>query len=640
MSAAHDILIRLMADSSGLITGMSKATSAMSGFESRVSKVTNLVGGLSAGLGAIGLTSFVTQSINAADSLHDLAQKTGSSVEELSALRLIADQNGTSLEGVAKGFKALAKNQLEAAGGSKEMAGLLGSFGVTGDNALQALVKISDQFAAMPDGMQKAALAQKLFGKAGSDLIPILNLGSEELKKQIDWAQKHAAITTADADRADALGDKIAEMKAKASATVMAGAAGPLDAIISGLNSVLGWADEHPELASWLAMGAFGVAAAGVAAGGAVMAISAISTAVGLLIPVLTGLAAFLVANPIVAALLGVAAVGVAIYKNWDAITGAFSKGVAAIRATVKDWYKVGEDIINGLWQGIQATMRKPLDAIGELAKKLPSWAKDLLGIKSPSKVFEEIGENIGDGLVRGIAGSTADAKTAATALVEAVIVEPSGMPRTAGGKFKTAADAAAQGTGAAGGIAEYVASIKTANDAIKDMTVRAFQGMEDALVKFVTTGKLDFKSLANSIIADMVRMQIQQSITKPLASAGSAFFASMFGSAKGNVFSGPGISAYSGQVVSKPTVFPFAKGVGLMGEAGAEAIMPLTRTASGELGVKAEAGSGDVVNINFTVNAIDTQSALGIIMQHKSAIVGIVQGAFNKAGRSAPMLA
>jgi len=51
------------------------------------------------------------------------------------------------------------------------------------------------------------------------------------------------------------------------------------------------------------------------------------------------------------------------------------------------------------------------------------------------------------------------------------------------------------------------------------DLVSKSFKGMEDALTNFVMTGKLDFSSLSNSIIADMVRMQIQQSITGPLAS-------------------------------------------------------------------------------------------------------------------------
>ena len=57
-----------------------------------------------------------------------------------------------------------------------------------------------------------------------------------------------------------------------------------------------------------------------------------------------------------------------------------------------------------------------------------------------------------------------------------------------------------------------------------------AFKGMEDALTGFVTTGKMDFKSLADSIIKDMVRIAIQQSITGPLAGALGGMLGSMFG--------------------------------------------------------------------------------------------------------------
>ena len=81
----------------------------------------------------------------------------------------------------------------------------------------------------------------------------------------------------------------------------------------------------------------------------------------------------------------------------------------------------------------------------------------------------------------------------------------------------------------------------------------------------------------------------------------GGGLLGGMFGFAKGGAFNG-GVQAFaSGGVVSSPTVFPMAKGMGLMGEAGAEAIMPLTRTANGDLGVKAVGGtngSGTTVNI------------------------------------------
>lgn len=61
---------------------------------------------------------------------------------------------------------------------------------------------------------------------------------------------------------------------------------------------------------------------------------------------------------------------------------------------------------------------------------------------------------------------------------------------------------------------------------------------------------------------------------------------------AKGNVYSSPSLSAYSNQIVDRPTLFAFAKGAGIMGEAGAEAIIPLSRTANGDLGVRM---TGDV---------------------------------------------
>jgi lambda family phage tail tape measure protein len=77
----------------------------------------------------------------------------------------------------------------------------------------------------------------------------------------------------------------------------------------------------------------------------------------------------------------------------------------------------------------------------------------------------------------------------------------------------------------------------------------------------------------------------------------------SVIGSAKGNVFASQGLSAYSGQVVNKPTMFAFAHGAGLMGEAGPEAILPLQRGNDGKLGVAVQGGQGRsptyITNIN-----------------------------------------
>jgi tape measure domain-containing protein len=140
---------------------------------------------------------------------------------------------------------------------------------------------------------------------------------------------------------------------------------------------------------------------------------------------------------------------------------------------------------------------------------------------------------------------------------------------------------------------------------------VNAFKGMEDALVKFVMTGKLNFSDLARSIIADLTRMFVRFAIVKPLfhGITGGRFLES----ANGNVFdAGNKITAYArGGIVNKPTLFPMANGMGLMGEAGPEAIMPLKRGANGKLGVQSSGGVGNiVVNVDASGSSVEGDSA------------------------------
>jgi lambda family phage tail tape measure protein len=172
-------------------------------------------------------------------------------------------------------------------------------------------------------------------------------------------------------------------------------------------------------------------------------------------------------------------------------------------------------------------------------------------------------------------------------------------------------------------GLNDYAQTVTDTFSTVKTSVSGAFKGMEDALTQFVMTGKLDFKSLANSIIADMVRMAVQASITKPLAGLFSNLVGSWFGGAgsaasvssdavtlaamnpyaKGGT--PPGISAWRNQIVDKPTFF--AKG-GIMGEAGPEAIMPISKGPTGRLGVDAS-GLGTSVVVNVINNASGTQA-------------------------------
>ena len=167
-----------------------------------------------------------------------------------------------------------------------------------------------------------------------------------------------------------------------------------------------------------------------------------------------------------------------------------------------------------------------------------------------------------------------------------------------------------------------------------------AFDNASDALADFVTTGKLNFSDLANSIISDLARIAARQAIGGIVGGIAGMFSGGGWGdtivggasattgwvtNAKGNVFSGGNISDYSNSIVSRPTLFsygsqlqPFARGAGLMGEAGREAILPLARTSTGNLGVYATFEQRqlqrDMDSLKASMNTVEA-----IILSHKA---------------------
>tara|TARA_B100001093_G_scaffold142651_1_gene135101 strand:- start:10301 stop:12562 length:2262 start_codon:yes stop_codon:yes gene_type:complete len=167
-------------------------------------------------------------------------------------------------------------------------------------------------------------------------------------------------------------------------------------------------------------------------------------------------------------------------------------------------------------------------------------------------------------------------------------------------------------------GMQSYLDSISDVNKQIQDATVNAFKKMEDALVNFVMTGKLNFKDFARSLIADITRIYVRQSLITPLLGAFGLSPTPASTSAKGNIFNKDGLMKFAkGGIITEPTYFKYggAGKLGLMGEAGSpEAIMPLKRTSSGNLGVEATGGGSTnvVVNVDASGSSVegDDQSA------------------------------
>jgi phage-related protein len=116
-----------------------------------------------------------------------------------------------------------------------------------------------------------------------------------------------------------------------------------------------------------------------------------------------------------------------------------------------------------------------------------------------------------------------------------------------------------------------------------------AFQGMADQLTDFVTTGKASFGDFARSVLKDLSNILIKFALFQALKAIvpGGSAFGKFLGFADGAAFAQNGIQPFArGGIVDRPTLFPFANGTGLMGEAGPEAIIPLKRGRDGKLGV------------------------------------------------------
>lgn len=144
-----------------------------------------------------------------------------------------------------------------------------------------------------------------------------------------------------------------------------------------------------------------------------------------------------------------------------------------------------------------------------------------------------------------------------------------------------------------------------------------AFSSMGNGLATFCTTGKLNFKSFTSSVLSDMAKILAQATMMKAVKGIGSVMgfdFGDVKTNAEGGVYQSADLRRYSGTVVNRPTFFAFAKGAGVMGEAGPEAILPLRRGADGKLGVvAATCGSGMVMfapqyNININNNGQNGQ--------------------------------
>ena len=692
---------------------------SMQGLEGQIKNTNQAAGllvmgikGLAAAAVTSGVVALAKSAIDLADDMRDLSQRTGVSIQTLGQFRIAAELSGSSLEGVAKGLTFLNKNMVAAATGADGAAAAFKTIGVATNDAQgnlrsadQVFLDIADRFATLRDGPEKAALAMRIFGKAGAELIPILNLGSQEIQRfGLNISQDFA-------DKADAFNDQLGIANAQlTNLTIQIGSA--LLPVLNGL--VLTLTQSVVQIGQWIqgiqtaykentifkasvdtlvgALVAFasvqvfsafiaGARAAIVITGSLIKAIKALTAA-----NLLAGVAGFLKGKPALIAAL-VAGLGVGIDAAFNqgkivsgitrGITGALDQAFAGFGAMMPKMPelpsaaagavpnlaglqtgkapKAAKEIKEITSQELDLSMmlnrakldgNKLVQAELEYMLTLLDLDKQQLGIRRRQQLeanaattllqtqvdyAKELGTSVAQDFIKRQELQEKYNRTVQDLEIKAGMITGENLKELEIDRELNAIRERLPGLTDAqiaklreliqanqdvkksfketfsDSLKEYYKQLTNFGEQAAAAVKGAFKGLEDQLVSFVTTGKLNFADLANSIIQDIARIAIQQVIIAPLLKGTASLFGIPL--ANGGVFAQNGIQPFArGGIVDKPTLFPFANGTGLMGEAGPEAILPLRRGRDGRLGVDAGGGGGGI-NVTVNVDATGTKA-------------------------------
>ena len=348
--------VELGTNDSRLSAGLKAAQDKLKSFGTNVS----IAGGAMVGAGAavlgpmIGATAVFAAS---GDELSKMADKTGASVESLSELRHAASQSAVDFKQLGSSMNKQQRNLAEAASGNNAAKAAFDNLGLSVDELLklspdQQFEVIADRISQIEDPAKRTAAAMDVFGRSGADLLPLMIGGA----KGIQALRKEARdlglqVSAADAASATKFGDTWANVQTtlKQVAFNVGAALAPaltslMEAVIPIIVSISNWISENRQLVVTVA----GIAAAVVAAGGALLGIGGVLTAASMAIGGLMTAAAALapifaaIVSPVGLAVAAVVALTTAFLGWTDAgkqVTGwmgtEFSKLIAVVSDTV-----------------------------------------------------------------------------------------------------------------------------------------------------------------------------------------------------------------------------------------------------------------------------------------------------------------
>lgn len=285
------------------------------------------------------------------DMLDKMAGRTGVAVEQLSALQFAAEQSGSSLGTIEKALRRMATTLFDAERGSKESVDALAAIGLTADQ-LKGLAP-DEQFLRMADGLSrienasmKAALAQKLFGRSGTELLPLLNGGQKGVRALVDEAQRLGIVMSTDQASAAAkftdAWNRIKRQFQQIVVTIGSAVAPMLLELFSNvkgfLRGVIDWVRQNEALVQTLALVGGGLVIAGTAIIGLAVALKVLAIGMGLVLGLFALIkgAIVLLVSPVglvVAGLTGLAAWFLKSTEAGQKMLGVLSSGFASIKA-------------------------------------------------------------------------------------------------------------------------------------------------------------------------------------------------------------------------------------------------------------------------------------------------------------------
>lgn len=188
------LTIEMAANVARLRQDMDNAASVVQGATAKMQKAAELAGKalglIGVGLSLTAFTGFIRHAIDAADALDEMSGRVGVSAKELSGLQLAYKQAGMGNEAMASSLAKLSREMSEGNAGLRA----LGVNTRNADGSLRGttavLLDVADKFTTLEDGAAKTALAVEIFGKSGTEMVPLLNSGSEGIAQMTAMAEK------------------------------------------------------------------------------------------------------------------------------------------------------------------------------------------------------------------------------------------------------------------------------------------------------------------------------------------------------------------------------------------------------------------------------------------------------------------